>query len=269
MDSEDGLKEKKQKIVIIRTPSEKKISSSSSLFLSSVSSSVSSSASNSSQLSSSSSACSTCSACSTSSSSTSSVSSSPQSSFDNSNLIPHLLQLEKELNSNDGNPKKIPPLDFRKLKKNKKRPTSEILPNEFFRKTVKIEAERHIKTDGSIDELLKTNRETSQVIEEIRQSLDIIKKSVNSDEKIRKELKEIRNRIHRLIPVSESPKTISRCDAIVGNTQMIISNIHKLSKKEDERYVSIISMISSLSIDVSRIQNDIDKLNSLLTSDQI
>jgi hypothetical protein len=159
---------------------------------------------------------------------------------------------------------RVPSLDFTELKDN-------------------IIVERGSSSEGSrgntgsddnsdfseLSEILKSNRETHDVIEEIKVDLDIIKSSIFKDrcfnKDLKEELKEIKNRITVIIP--DSPKTLSKCDAIVGNTQMLMGSINRLElsindigKINTDHYLGLLSCIMSLNRDVDRIQMDINDL---------
>ena len=69
--------------------------------------------------------------------------------------------------------------------------------------------------------LLRSYRETYDDIADIKRKLAIIESCVKyEDFELRKEIKEIRNHVDSLISDSQrTARMLSRCDAIVGNTQ--------------------------------------------------
>lgn len=145
--------------------------------------------------------------------------------------------------------KEIPLLDFKKLK---------------HRRSNSDGISRNDNID--LSDLLKTNRQTTEVIKEIRVDLDMIRKYLVINFNISSELKEIKKCV-TVFDVPESPKTLSKCDAIVGNTQSIIrilirveETLNQVSKYNTEHYISLMSLIISLNRDVDRLQRDIDKI---------
>ncbi len=108
----------------------------------------------------------------------------------------------------------VPPLDFTNIKVKKRRNSdSEINTH----KTLKRK---------NIDSVIQKHKETCMFIKEIHEKLEKIQ-NINSlyknDSEIDEAMKEIRNRVSE-VEKNYSPKLISRCDAMIGNTQMIITN---------------------------------------------
>jgi len=119
-------------------------------------------------------------------------------------------------------------------------------------------------------EFLKTNRKTNEVVEDIKIDLDVIKSFVTNDKErdaqISKELQEISKKISSLIQ-AESPRMLSKCDAIVGNTQSLIVNINKVNNKLDEviedidkKHCTILNLLISMSRDISLLQCSIEEI---------
>jgi hypothetical protein len=185
----------------------------------------------------------------------------------------------------------VPILDLDKLKKNHKRsyseefikplPTSGPVSISVSKRSNPETNEEKESANSEMGELLTTNRETSKMIKEIKKDLDMIKVRVFTDDiDIRKELKEIKREVSGII-IPESPKMISRCDAIVGNTQSMLTNMNKIlssnkkiaeslidissaideiNRDNQEKYRIITSLILSLNRDIDRIQWDVDKM---------
>lgn len=108
--------------------------------------------------------------------------------------------------------KKIPSLDFTKLKK-RRNSDSEILTHRTSKRK-------------NIDEVIQKHRETCRYIKEIRDKLDVMNALITLDETgVHKTMKEIRDQLSTFELCSDkTPRFMSRCDALVGNTQSILSN---------------------------------------------
>jgi hypothetical protein len=107
-----------------------------------------------------------------------------------------------------------------------------------------------------IANLIRSYRETYDDIADIKRKLVIIESCVKyEDFELRKEIKEIRNHVDSLISDSQrTPRMISRCDAIVGNTQGILSAIKELDSKMTmltETNTDIFTTLASLNYDIS------------------
>jgi hypothetical protein len=122
-----------------------------------------------------------------------------------------------------------------------------------------------------ISKLLRSYRETYDDIEDIKHKLAIIESCVKyEDFELRKEIKEIRNHVDSLISESQrTPRMISRCDAIVGNTQGILSAIKQLDLKVqvlNDNNTEILTTLASMSYDISIMKCQIKALEPVKIS---
>lgn len=110
--------------------------------------------------------------------------------------------------------KKIPSLDFTKLKRIQRRNSdSEILTHRTSKRK-------------NIDEVIQKHRETCRYIKEIRDKLDMMNALITLDESgVHATMKQIRDQLSNFELCSDkTPRFMSRCDALLGNTQNILSN---------------------------------------------
>lgn len=140
-----------------------------------------------------------------------------------------------------------------------KKPSLQRVPSLDLEKVAKTLPRNRSADNIKLDDmatLLRSYRETYDDIADIKRKLAIIESCVKyEDFELRKEIKEIRNHVDSLISDSQrTPRMLSRCDAIVGNTQGILSaikgldaNIQVLTDNNSE----IITTLSSLSYDIS------------------
>lgn len=134
------------------------------------------------------------------------------------------------------------------------------LPPPLNLEPVKLQRSKSFDNVDGFEKLLKSHRETYEDIEDIKKKLSIIQSSVKYDDAdIRKELKEILEHVNSLVSESDrAPRVLSRCDAIVGNTQGILTKLQdlndgfKILKKDSNiRHSVMVSMLSELTRDVS------------------
>jgi hypothetical protein len=122
-----------------------------------------------------------------------------------------------------------------------------------------------------ISKLLKSYRETYDDIEDIKRKLIIIESCVKyEDFELRKEIKEIRNHVNSLISDSQrTPRMMSRCDAIVGNTQNMLSAVKELDLKMQilsDNNNEILTTLASMSYDISIMKCQIKALEPVKIS---
>jgi hypothetical protein len=118
-----------------------------------------------------------------------------------------------------------------------------------------------VRNSNSIRQILTHHRKTLIEIETIKSQLEVIRSCVFlEDLKIGNEIVEIKKQVHSIFKEIEStPRLLSRCDATVGNTQMILSRLID-TKKE------IVENISSHDTIVLDMLEMVLKLNNSISS---
>jgi DNA repair ATPase RecN len=157
--------------------------------------------------------------------------------------------------------KKIPILDLSKTKKLQRRNSdSEILTN----RTVKRK---------NIDDVIQKHRETCKFIKEIHDKLEVVNTLITYDEVgIHQTMKEIRDKLSNFEACQEkTPRFMSRCDAMIGNTQVIITHTKNLMDYlknidyEAEQHDTItMTLLNDICKEISDIKTNVRKINETL-----
>lgn len=159
----------------------------------------------------------------------------------------------------------IPHLDFSRvteLKLKRRNSDSEINTN----RTVKRK---------NIDEVIQKHKETCKFIQEIHNKLDTIQKNSLADElELNKTMKDIRDRILNLENgADKTPRMVSRCDAMVGNTQLIITNtksvleyLKNIDEEATTHDIVTMTILNDIYKEITDLKNDVKRLEDFMTS---
>lgn len=155
----------------------------------------------------------------------------------------------------------VPSLDFSKIKQ---------------RRNSDSEINTHHKTlkRKNIDEVIAKHKETCIFIKEIRDKLENVRTNfVYKDEyETHKIIKDILEKISILENGNEkTPRIISRCDAMIGNTQLIMSSVKKsldyiksIDEEAEQHDIITITMLTDLFKEIHEIKLELKKLNEKL-----
>jgi hypothetical protein len=157
----------------------------------------------------------------------------------------------------------VPSLDFTKIKK---------------RRNSDSEINTHHKTlkRKDIDDVIAKHKETCLFIKEIRDKLENVKSNsiFFDDFETHKTIKDILEKISILESGNEkTPRLVSRCDAMVGNTQLIITSTKKsldylkaIDEEAEQHDIVTITMLSDLFKEIHEIKTELKKINERLFS---
>jgi hypothetical protein len=158
----------------------------------------------------------------------------------------------------------VPSLDFTKIKQ---------------RRNSDSEINTHHKTlkRKNIDDVIAKHKETCLFIKEIRDRLEILKSNSifsNESETTHKTIKDILEKISIIESGNEkTPRLVSRCDAMIGNTQLIITTTKKsldylksIDDEAEQHDIVTITMLSDLFKEIHEIKTELKKINEKLSN---
>ena len=159
----------------------------------------------------------------------------------------------------------IPQLDFSRIENKRvlkrRNSDSEIISNRSLKRK-------------NIDDVIQKHKETCVLIKEIHDQLDKIKKSNYDESALSSSIKELRNIIDNL-DSKDTPRLLSRCDALVGNTRLTVENTHtiisnskntlkylkNIDEEAEQHDIISITILTDILKEINDIKYEISQLN--------